>query len=100
MLELKNKKDFMAKIENNPKNIFLLYIYKTLNSKILHNLNLFISNNPKYGIYLYHFDINNNYLLNDFEITMYPIIRIYNNETIEEFCIYNVSIFDYITNKF
>lgn len=95
MLELKSRKDFLTKLDNNPKNIFILYIYdKFKNLELLTKLNT----TSKYGVYIYKLNIINELLVEEFEVSVYPIIRIYCGKQIDEFSIYDDSILDVISN--
>jgi len=94
MLELKNKKSFLTKLDNNPQNIFLLYIYEMLDDEVVNKLHI----TSKYGVYTYGLNMINNLLVKDFEVTVYPIIRIYYEKEIDEFSVYDDGILDYIYN--
>lgn len=94
MLELKNNKDFLTKMDNNPKNIFLLYIYDSVDNELVNKLNI----TSKYGVYTYGLNIINNLLVEELEISVYPIIRIYYEKKIDEFSIYDDGIIDFIYN--
>ena len=94
MLTLKNNKDFLTKMDNNPKNIFLLYIYDILDTELLNKLNV----TNQYGVYTYGLSIINRLLVEELEISVYPIIRIYYEKKIDEFSIYDDGILDFIYN--
>jgi len=94
MLELKNKKTFLTQLDNNPKNIFLLYIYEILDNDIVNKLNI----TSKYGVYTYGLNILNNLLVEEFEVSVYPIIRIYYEKEINDFSVYDDGILDFIYN--
>ena len=94
MLELKNKKSFLTKLENNPKNIFLLYIYEILDNDVVNKLNI----TSKYGVYTYGLNMINNLLVEEFEVSVYPIIRIYYEKEINDFSVYDEGILDFIYN--
>ena len=94
MLELKNKKTFLTKLDNNPKNIFLLYIYEILDNDVVNKLNI----TSKYGVYTYGLNIINNLLVDEFEVSVYPIIRIYYEKEINDFSVYDEGILDFIYN--